>query len=117
MSVTISTEDVRAVVKYRVRRIEIIAEYESDILDRTILLEVEKVVILPGVITHAFVRNIVRTIRDIATLIDPTGTTAMQAMNMLLWDNDVQAKAVWDEEERLRAEALLVLEAPVEVIP
>lgn len=107
MSITISTEEVTKVTKYRVRRIEIIAEYEEEILDRTILLEVEKVVVVPGYVAHEFVCNISRKIRDIVSLVAPDGTTAMQAMGMLLWDNDVQAQAIWDEQERAKEAALL----------
>jgi hypothetical protein len=43
------------------------------------------------------VKNVIRKISDIAHLIDPSGTSAMQAMGMLLWDNDVQAQKVLDD--------------------
>lgn len=119
MSITTEISQIERQTKYRVRRIEIIAEYEVDMLDRTILLEVEKVVVLPDLVIHSFVRNVQRTIREISQLIAPDGTTAMQAMGMLLWDNDVQAQAIWDEQERAKEATLLAEqpEAPTEEEP
>jgi hypothetical protein len=97
MGITIETRQVTAEWKYRVRRIEIIAENDTPMLDRTILLEVEEVSVVDGItISHKFVKNVQRKLGDLVDLVDPYGTTAMQSITMLLWDNDVQAQAVSD---------------------